>query len=292
MSIAVAFAGVIIIWATTPLTVKWSSEGPGFLFGVTARMVIAAALCLLLLALLRVRLPMHRRALHSYAAAALGIYGSMMCVYWGAQHVPSGLISVLFGLCPIMIGALAALWLDEDFTPTKIAGTLIGIAGLILIFGDGAVMARAAGWGLIAVLAGVMLHSVSSVWVKHTNPDMNALALTTGALMFALPCYLLTFIVFDGQWPQSLPTRALGSIVYLGAIGSGLGFVLYFYALRRLAAGRVALIQLITPVIALLLGHELNGEVIGEHELAGTALILSGLLFYELGGRIATVLRK
>lgn len=293
MSIPAAFMGVILIWSTTPLAVKWSGEGPGFLFGATARMAIGAALCVLLLMLLRVRLPWHRRALHSYAAAALGVYGSMMCVYWGAQYVPSGLISVLFGLSPIMVGALAALWLGEDsFTPPKIAGGVIGFGGLVLIFGDNASITPAAAWGLVAVLASVLLHSVSAVWVKRTNPDMDALALTTGALLLALPCYLLTWAMFDGHWPAALPARALGSIVYLGAIGSGVGFVLYYYALRRLTAGRVALIPLITPIMALILGHVLNDEIIGERALTGTALILSGLLFYELGGRVAAAIRR
>lgn len=293
MSIPAAFVGVILIWSTTPLAVKWSGEGPGFLFGATGRMAIGTALCLLLLVLLRVRLPWHRRALHSYAAAALGVYGSMMCVYWGAQYVPSGLISVLFGLAPIMVGALAALWLGENsFTPAKVAGGLIGFAGLALIFGDNGSMTPTAAYGLAAVLLSVLLHSVSAVWVKRTNPDMDALALTTGALLLALPAYLLTWAVFDGHWPAQLPPRALGSIVYLGAIGSGVGFVLYYYALRRMEAGRVALIPLITPVMALVLGHALNAEVIGERALAGTALILSGLLFYELGGRVAAAIRK
>lgn len=59
MSVPTAFIGVIIIWSTTPLAIKWSTEGPGFLFGVTSRMVIGVVLCILLMQALRIRMPWH-----------------------------------------------------------------------------------------------------------------------------------------------------------------------------------------------------------------------------------------
>jgi len=55
--------------------------------------------------------------------------------------------------------------------------------------------------------------------------------------------------------------------------------------LRHVEASRVALITLVTPVIALVLGHEVNGETIGPRELAGTAVILTGLACYQWGDR-------
>lgn len=288
MAIPAAYLGVILIWSTTPLAIKWSGEGPGFLFGVAGRMAIGTALCVLLVLLLRVRLPWHRDALRAYGAAAVGVYGAMICVYWGAQHVPSGLVSVLFGLVPITVGALAALWLGErSFTPVKIAGAVIGIGGLVLIFGVNSDSTDPlATWGLAAVLISVLLHSISAVWVKRIDADIHALALTTGALLLSLPAYLLTWALFDGAWPDALPPHALGSIIYLGIIGSGIGFILYYYVLRRIDAGRLALIPLITPVLALIVGHFLNNETIGMREMAGVALILSGLLFYEAGDRL------
>lgn len=293
MSPAAAYAGVVLIWSTTPLAIKWSGEGPGFLFGVTGRMVLGTLLCLLLALLLRVRLPLHRQALEAYGAAALGIYGSMMCAYWAAQFVPSGIVAVMFGLAPLTVGALAAWWLNEPaFTPAKIFGSLIGVAGLILIFGDMRAIGPQAALGIAVLLLSVLLHSVSSVWVKRVNQDMHALALTSGGLLAALPVYLLTWLVFDGAWPADLPSRATGSIVYLGLIGSGLGFILYYYALRHMQASRLALIPLITPLLAMVLGYLLNDERPQTGQLAGAALILCGLVFYQFGERLHDGLRS
>jgi drug/metabolite transporter (DMT)-like permease len=82
-----------------------------------------------------------------------------------------------------------------------------------------------------------------------------------------------------------VPTRTLLAIVYLGVIGSVLGFAMYYYVLKHVDTTRVALITVITPVIALLLGHLLNGEALQAEALVGTAAILSGLLLFEYGQR-------
>lgn len=293
MSVPAAYLGVILIWTTTPLAIKWSGEGPGFLFGVTGRMAIGAALCFALMQVARVRLPLHRVARWTYVAAGLAIYGSMITTYWGAQFIPSGLISVVFGLTPLVTGILAALWLDErSLTPSKFGGMLAGFAGLAVIFGFGLKLGPHARYGLGAVLVATVLHATSAVWVKRLGAQIPALAVTGGGLLFALPLYLATWLAFGGGWPQELPVKAAASIVYLGVFGSVLGFALYFYALRRLDAGRIALITLVTPVTALLLGGALNGERPGAQVWAGTALILAGLVLHQWGDILARVPRR
>jgi len=83
--------------------------------------------------------------------------------------------------------------------------------------------------------------------------------------------------------PRALPLRTGGAIAYLGVFGSAIGFALYFYVVRHLEASKVALITLITPVAALMLGHWLNGEAIGPRLAAGTGLILAGLAAHQHG---------
>jgi drug/metabolite transporter (DMT)-like permease len=100
-----------------------------------------------------------------------------------------------------------------------------------------------------------------------------------------LPLFLLGWAAQDGQLPAHLEPRTLWSILYLAVFGSALGFILYYYVLHRLEASRVALITLVTPVIALFLGRYLNGEVVDAGELAGAAVILAGLACYQWGER-------
>lgn len=286
MSIPAAFIGVVIIWSTTPLAIKWSSDGGGYLFGVSARMLLGLFICLILIALLSRRMRWRRDALLTYLAGGLGIWGVMTCVYWGAQHIPSGMVSVIFGLSPVVTAVLAAIWLEERaLTPFRLLGMALGLLGLALIFGHSTEFGANAGWGMAAVLLSVHIHAASAVVVKRIGSRMHPLETVTGSMLLAVPLFIMNWLLGDGRIPMALPDHALWSIVYLGVVGSVLGFILYYYVLRQVQASRVALITLMTPVIALILGQWLNEESIGAWEWLGTLVILAGLAVFEWGGQ-------
>lgn len=279
MSVPAAYLTVILIWSTTPLAIKWSTLGTSFAFAVVSRMAIGLGVAVSLLAVWRTGLPLHRRARQSYLAGGLGLFGAMTLTYWGAQYIPSGLVSVLFGLSPLITSLMALRWLDEEaLTPARVAGLLLGLAGLIAIFGD----SRALGGGhvvagMVALLAAVTVYSASLVWVKRIGDDSPPLATTAGALAVSLPLFGLVWWLADGRVPAALPARAGLAILYLGVFGSVLGFALYYYVIKHMETARVSLITLVTPVSALMLGSLLNGEQVGLRVWLGTGLIVLGL---------------
>jgi drug/metabolite transporter (DMT)-like permease len=288
MPLPAAFIGVVLIWSTTPLAIKWSSMGAGFLFGVTSRMVVGLLLCVLILMLTGRRLRHDRVALQTYMAAGLGVWATMMCVYWAALYIPSGLISVVFGITPVFTGLFAATLLGEHvFTRFKILGMIMGLVGLLLIFRYSLDVDLAAGFGIIAVFIGVLAQSASAVIVKRIRAGIAGIETTTGALLVSTPLFVLSWWLFDGIWPQQLEPRVIWSILYLALFGSVIGFIGYYYLINQWPANRVALIPLVTPVMALLIGYLFNGEKIGVTEMAGAALILAGLWAYEFAGRSA-----
>lgn len=283
MSVPAAYLGIILIWSTTPLAIQWSTQGTGFAFAVFARMAIGVALAALLIAVWRIGFPLHPRARRSYLAGGLGLFGAMTLTYWGARHVHSGLVSVLFGLSPLATGVLAALWLGERaLTPLRLGGMALGIAGLATIFGLGERAGDAhAPLGLAALVLAVVIYSGSMVWIKRIGDDSPPLATTAGTLAVSLPLFGLVWWIVEGSVPAELPPRAGAAIAYLGVFGSVLGFALYYYVIRHTDTGRVALITLVTPVLALLLGHLLNGEETGARVWIGATLISGGLVLHQ-----------
>jgi len=292
MSVPSAYLGVIIIWSTTPLAILWSSEEVGFVFGVTSRMLIGAVLALIVCALLGSGLKWHRKALLAYSAAALGIFGGMISVYWAAQFIPTGWISVIFGLSPLFTALMASLWLEgERLTRSKVTGMLMGIAGLAIIFGTSFSLNDQAALGVLGMLVSVSIHCASAVWSKRIDAGVPAIVMTSGGLLFAAPLFLLSWIASDAELPGDLSTRTIGAIGYLALLGSVLGFALYYYVLSKVEATRVALLTLVTPLCALGLGNILNNEPLTFEIIAGSMLILSGLATFEFSEKAAGRIR-
>ena len=287
MSVPAAFMGIILIWSTTPLAIQWSSEEVGFLFGLTSRMILGLVLCFALLAIFRVRFHWHRQARETYLASGLGLYAAMLCVYWGAQFISSGLVSVVYGLLPIVTFFIAAAVFRQSlWQPAKLLGALLGFVGLIVIFNPQDSINLHTLYGVGAVCASAIIHALSMIWVKKVGADIDALSVTSGGLLVAVPLYLFTWFLFDGQLPDAISEKTLSAIVYLGVMGSVVGFVAFYYALKRVSADVIALLTLITPVLALAIGHWLNQEPLQAEILAGAACILLGLAVHNWGEKI------
>lgn len=285
MSVPAAYVGMVLIWSTTPLAIQWSSEDGGFLFAVTARMSLALVLCYLLARIFGVTIHWHRRALIGYVASALGLFPAMVAVYWGAQYIPSGLVAVLYGLLPMVTTIVSALWLQERlWQPPKLLGICLGVLGLAVIFDPRVDLTLATAMGVGGVLMSTLLHAMSMTWLKRIDGDMPALALTTGGLMVAVPMYLMTCLLLGTPWPAQLTWKATGAIAYLSVMGSVFGFLLFYYVLKRTSPNVIALVTLVTPVLALLWGFIFNNEALELRTVAGAALILSGLSLHHWGG--------
>ncbi|OOY51276.1 DMT family transporter [Solemya velum gill symbiont] len=287
MSVPAAYLGMVLIWTTTPLAIKWSSEGIGPWLGVSTRMLLGVFVCLVLVALMSRRMRWYAAARKTYLAAGLGIWGAMSSVYWGAQFIPSGMVSVVFGLTPVVTGLFAALILHErGLTLFRGTGMLLGISGLWLVFEQSLRLGNQQYIGLLAVGVSVVIHSLSAVWIKRIDAGLHPLETTTGALLVAVPLFWVSYGFNDADADVQISERALWSILYLGAVATAFGFVLYYYVLREISATAIGLATMVTPVLALLLGAWLNHERISAIEMLGTGVILAGLASYQWGDQL------
>ena len=246
-------------------------------------MVIGLAACLLLVALLRRRIGWRRPALQTYITRSVWHVGiHIYYVYWGAQHIPSVWYRNLRAH-PVFTGWLAAVWLQERVSRRSIVLGMLHRhrwSGGDIRSGAGA--RSMALPGVAAVVVSVALHAVKRcLGETRVNARLHPLETTTGALIIVVPLYLLT-----GGWAAAsghhMSQRARSARLSAGLLGSVAGFVLYYPCCTQPGQPR-RLITLVTPVLALLIGHALNAEQVGLQVWIGAAMILAGLASYQWG---------
>lgn len=288
MSVSAAYLAVVLIWSTTPLGIVWSSESVHPTMAVLLRMLIAFVCALVLMKVGRISLPWQKQAHKLYAYSGLGIFGGMLLSYFAAAYISSGMMSLIFGLAPILSGVLAQRILNEPkFNWSKRFAMVVAFTGLAIVCADNISMESDGIIGLVLIFSAVILFSISGVLVKSVEISIHPVATTVGALGYTLPLFFLAWLLSDGTLPvEQWQPRSLWAIFYLGVFGSLIGFIAYFYVLQKLKATTVALVTMITPAMAISLGALLNNEPLGVDILLGGGLILLGLMCYHFGDKL------
>lgn len=286
MRVAAAYIGVVAIWSTTPLAIQWSNSSLPFITAITLRMVLAFALCLVVLAVLRKPLISQRSDWKAFAVGGLGLFPNMLVVYWSAQHIPSGLMAVMLGITPFFVGVFSRLFLKENvFTLARLLALAVALAGLALIHSEQLLVGRSAVLGMLGMLCSSVMFALSSVWLKAVGGGVDPIRQGAGVLFAAAPCFAVVWLLSGAPLPVELDGKSIAGVAYLVVAGSVLGGTLFFYVLRHCAVDKVSLITLITPVIALAIGQLVADESISWRSACGAALVVSALAVYQGVGR-------
>ncbi|MBI4415415.1 MAG: EamA family transporter [Euryarchaeota archaeon] len=281
LAVGAAYGMLCFIWGSTWLAIKIGLAGAPAFFGAALRFVVAAITLLALAAVFRSRVPRSRAewALIAYVGVVLFTldYG---LIYWGeAAGVESGLSAILFATFPFQTALTAhAILPDERLTAQKVAGTILGFAGILIIFRG---QLGAAGFDLalpmVAIVLAATCAATASVAVKRWGHDadpisFNAFAMGIGAVG-------LTALSLLAAEPWSVPgwPEGIVAIVYLGLAGSVVTFVTYLWLLKRLEATQLSYIAFVTPIVAVFLGYAVATEVLDPLVLVGAAVTLAGI---------------
>lgn len=279
-----AYLIVICVWATTPLAIKFSSEYYAPLTAAALRFMLASAVACCLIALFHGGSSLKRANWRPYLVASLGIFPNMPLVYLSTNYISSGLISVMLATSPFLMGALSIVLLRHNpFTPLRVLGLLVAMAGLLVITRDQLALSTSAWVGIALMLGSTLMFSLSNVLLKCLDTsEIDPLEQSLGAMVFALPGLLLCWYGFEGTAPELILNRSTWAIVYLACVASIVGFMAFYYVLRTLPIELVGLVPLITPALAMTLGALFAGEAVSASLKIGSVLILLGLAIYEL----------
>jgi drug/metabolite transporter (DMT)-like permease len=284
--IVACLAATWLIWGSTYLAIKWALVSfPPFL--QMGSRFVAAGVLLGGWALWRgARWPSPGQWLSAAILGALLLGGGYGATAVASVSISSGLIVAFIAISP----ALVALFeLPYGVRPTRLqaAGITLGLIGVVMLTqGQGYAASLP---GLLAISVACLAWALGSVWARHGLPGGHTLALAPGAAGFASQMVaggvmLLVASLIAGEavsWP--LDARAVASWAYLVVAGSIVGFSAYMILLQRTSAATASSYTYVNPVIGLLLGVTLGGEVVSGFEWASAAVVLAGVVLLLAG---------
>jgi len=278
------FAVCVGVWGSTWHAITYQLGHTAPEVGVALRFALAAAVVLGLCAWRRLPL---RFGVGDHALLALQgglMYGvSYVCVYHAEQHLPSGLVAVGYSASPLISGVGAALLFGAPLSRRFVAGGLLGLAGVALMFWPefGRAMegsaTRSSGLGVLFTVASVGLSAVGSLTASRNRarglPFWPSLGYGMG--YGALAAALVAAVLGHGlSWP-SAPSWWV-SLVYLALAGSVLSFACYLTLQDRLGPGPSATVGVMTPLLALVVSLLFEAFQPSALTFAGAAIAVAG----------------
>jgi len=266
-----------LIWSTVWLAIKVGVRDVPPISFAGLRLVVALVV---LAPVLIVRRDLLRRMIENWKLIAgtgvllLGVNYAL--VFWGAQYVSSGLIAVLQSVTPAFGVWLSHVFMREPIRPAHIVGTLIGMAGLAILFGEHLHLSGSRGLlGALAIACGALFVALAYVIVAASGRKLPPLSVTTGQMIAGAIPLLVTGAMFEGNPLAFHWTRAsIAALLYLAIAGSVAGFWLNYWLLPRVGATSVLTMSIVEPLFAVLLGALVLHEALSWRVALGGICVL------------------
>ena len=291
-----AFALLGVIWGSNFIFMKWAAEDISPSQIVLLRVVFGFVPIFLFALAKRALRWEHLRYVHHFVVMSL----LATAVYYlafakGTALLPSSIAGLLSGAIPLFTFICAWLFLREEHINTiKAAGVALGFLGVLLIARPWSSLGAIDVYGVIWMMAGSISVGCSFVYARRFVSPLRlpAVALTSYQIGLAM-IFLFMTTSLDGIGAVSNDTGTwIGLVFGLGLLGTGLAYVIYYYIVENLGAVAAAGVTYIPPVVALVIGVVLAGDVVHPLGYLATVLILSGVALLQYGSRPALVSKQ
>src|SRR6266496_1828872 len=278
--IFLAFAIIYLVWGSTYLAIRVGvQEMPSFLMA-GLRFPAAGLALYAWMRISGVRSPTWREWKAATVLGTLMFLIDYACLFWAEQRVPSGIAAVILAAIPVCITLLEIIFLRTQRLTVKLSlGLAVGLIGVAVLMNPKTSLGEAPldRGGAIALLVACCGWSIGTI-VSQKLVLPSSKAMSAGAQMFSGGVQLLVLSAVAGEFSRfhvrEISGSAWFSLVYLIIAGSIVGYTAYVWLLHYESPTRVGTYAYVNPVIAVILGAALGGEIIGRRTLLGTALVL------------------
>ncbi|XQQ05222.1 MAG: DMT family transporter [Leptolyngbya sp. IPPAS B-1204] len=194
---------------------------------------------------------------------------------FASVSLPAGFTSILNATAPLFGTIVAAVWLKERLTPTRMVGFGLGFAGVVILIGVPPIAATSA--FLVAVLAGLLaalMYAIAAPYIKQSLADVPSLVVTTGSQLGAAVLLLpaLPFTI-----PQQIPSfTVVMAVIALALLSTAFAYILYFRLIQNVGSTKALTVTYLIPLFAMLWGAITLQEAVSLSMLIGCGFVLLG----------------
>ena len=288
-AVVLAFAAIYLIWGSTYLGIRIAVETvPPFLMAGT-RFAIAGVAILAYLRLRGAAWPTRAQWRDHSIVGVFLLLGGNGIVSWAEQRTPSGFTALILGASPLIVVILD--WVRPGGAAPSAglaAGVAVGIAGIFLLLGPGAIPAgyRPPAADVVALFLASTSWWVGSFYSKHSKSGAPLLMAAAIQMLSGSASMLLTGLLLgEGSrfHPGSVSPQSLAAFAYLVVVGSIVAYPTYVWLLEHCTPAKVSTYAYVNPVVAMFLGWAVLGEPINLRILLAAAVIIGAVAIITIG---------
>ncbi|MDJ0315004.1 EamA family transporter [Arthrobacter sp. H35-D1] len=254
------------LWGTTYLTTTTFLPDDRPLLAATLRALPAGVLLLVVCR----QLPLGEWWWKSWILGVLNIGAFFALLFIAAYRLPGGVAAIVGGVQPLIVALLASRLLHERLTTRIVAAGMTGVLGVGLIALQA--QARLDAIGILAAVGGTLSMATGIVLSKKWGQPAAPLTMTAWHLITGGLTLLIVMLTFEGPPTTPLTPSNLGGYAYLSIVGTAFAYVMWFPGIARLPASTTAFLGLLSPVVAILLGWAVAGEVFTPMQMLASSL--------------------
>jgi len=274
--ISFAFAAMVVLFGLRFVAIPVSNQELAPFWGGALRLVLASLILLFVAFALRPAFPSMRGILFSLVYGFFSIGLNIGLLYWGLLQVNSDTASIVYAAVPLTVVLLAVCFGLEKFRLRLLAGALLGLFGVVVIFGV------AVGYGvnivsLLVVMCGALFNSVGLIAAKKAQ-EVDPIVMN--GVGFALGASMLFFMSMLAGETIALPVQeatwlAIGCLVAVSVIG----YSINVFIIQKRSVSYASFSNVLTPIVTIVASSFFFGEEITPAFVVGSGLIFTGLFF-------------
>ncbi|MGL4745982.1 MAG: DMT family transporter [Dermatophilaceae bacterium] len=289
------FLFLALTWGASFLFIKVALDGLSPAQVAFGRLLIGAVTLAVICAWSRRTLPRDPTVWAHLLVVALLLCALPFTLFaWAEQHISSALASIYNATTPLMTMLVALSALPEERpTRARMVGLATGFAGVLVVLAPWSGLGDSDLAGQLACLAATGCYGVAFVYLRRTITPRRLHAVPVATVQVGLGAALMAVVApWLANAPVDLSTPVVGSIIALGALGTGLAYVWNTAVVNGWGATNAATVTYLTPVVGVALGALILGERIGWHEPVGALVVICGIAITQERLRLPTARRR